>query len=71
MASLQRINHRGRLAAVVVAGQAVIEDTLSDEDFRHVEAMCLYALELDDGDPAHEYTDTDADAFARSALSLD
>lgn len=65
MANLQRINHRGRLAAVVLAGHAVIEDSLADQDFRHVEGMCLYALELDRYGRGEEYTDIAADAFAR------
>jgi len=69
MAHLQRINHCGRLVAVVLAGHAVIEDTLTDEDFRHVEAMCLYALELDGCGHSAEYSDAAADAFAREALA--
>ena len=69
MANLQRISHRGRLAAVVVAGQAIIENTLSDEDFRHVQAMCLYALELAEQDRAEAYTDHDADQYARAAFA--
>lgn len=67
MANLQRISHRGRLAAVVVAGQAIIEDTLSDEDFHHVQAMCLYSLELAEQGREYEYTDHDADQYARAA----
>jgi hypothetical protein len=69
MPNLQPIKHCGRLAAVVVAGQAIIDDVLPDEEFRHVEAMCLYALELAEDRRAHTYTDQDADAYAHAALS--
>lgn len=65
--NLQRIIHNGQLVAVVVAGQAIIEDTLSDERFRHVQAMCLYALDLAEEGQANSYTDADADAYAQTA----
>ncbi len=66
--NLQRINHNGRLAAIVLAGQAIIDDTLSDDDFKHVQAKCLYALELADDGRTDSYTDQDGDAYARAAL---
>jgi len=65
---LQRIEHNGRLAAIVVAGRAIIDDTLSDEAFRQVQAKCLYALELAGQGRPDAYTDPDAEAFARAAL---
>lgn len=69
MRNIQLVVHRGQLAAVIVAGQAVIEDTLPDQDFRHVQAMCLYAMEIIDGDRPGPYTDAEADAYARAALA--
>lgn len=68
VANLQQIHHNGRLAAIVVAGQAVIDDTLSPYAFARVQAKCLYALELADSGEAKAYTDEDADAYARAAL---
>lgn len=68
MPNLQRINHNGRLAAIVLAGQAIIDDTLSDDAFRHVQAKCLYALELAEEGRPDSYTDQDGDAYARAAL---
>lgn len=68
MQNIQPIIHNGTLVAIIVAGRAVIDDTLSDESFRHTQAMCLYALDLaDDGQPEF-YADADADAYARAAL---
>jgi hypothetical protein len=67
MRQLQPITHRGRLVAVVVAGQAMIRSCLSAEDLIEVQAKCLYALELADAGRAAAYTDTDADAYARAA----
>jgi hypothetical protein len=69
MRPIQIIVHRGRLAAAIVAGQAVVDDTLSDAEFRHVQAMCLYALQTIDGDRPGPYSDADADAYAREALA--
>ena len=69
--NLQQITHNGQLAAVVIADQAIIEDTLSDEDFRHIQAMCLYALEISDRQRPGQYTDASADAYARAALARD
>lgn len=65
---MQRINHNGRLAAIVLEGQAIIDDTLSDDAFWHVQAKCLYALELAEERRTDSYTDQDADAYAQSAL---
>ena len=69
MPNLQRINYNGRLAAIAIAGQAIIEDTLSDEAFRQVQAKCLYALELAEQGRADTYTEQDADAYAQAALA--
>lgn len=49
MPNLQLIIQDGRLAAVVIAGHAIIDDTLSDDQRQRVQAMCLYALETQDG----------------------
>jgi hypothetical protein len=71
MRNLQPIYDNGCLVAVVVGGQAVIDDTLSDQQSRRAQAMCLYALELaDDGGGDREYSDADAEAYARAALGV-
>lgn len=67
MRNLQPIVHHGQLAAVVIGGLAIIDDTLTDRAHRHVQAMCLYALELEDREGAGAYSDADADAYARAA----
>jgi len=69
MRNIQPITHRGRLAAVVVAGEAIVEDTLAEEDFRVVQAMCLYALEIGDHERPGPYTDADALAYAHEVLA--
>jgi hypothetical protein len=66
--NFQQIHHGGRLAAVVVAGEAIIDDTLSDHAFASVQAKCLYALELTDRGETKAYTDEDAEAYAQAAL---
>ena len=67
--TIQPIIHDGHIAAFVLAGHAIIEPSLSAEDLRHVEAMCLYALELADDSRAEPYTDAAADAYARAAFA--
>jgi hypothetical protein len=69
MQNLRPITHQGRLAAIVIAGQAIIDDTLSPEQQRHVKAMCLYALEIAERTRPGPYTDAGADAYAHHALS--
>lgn len=68
MPSLQRIRHRGQLVAVTVADHAFIVARLSAEELFHVQAMCLYALELADMGRSDGYTDEDAEMYARAAL---
>lgn len=69
MKTVQPIIHQGRIAALVVAGQAIIDDTLPPHEHRHVQAMCLYALEVADRDRPGPYSDPDADTYARQALT--
>ena len=68
MHTLTPIIHQGRVAAIVVAGQAVIRTSLSEADARFVQAMCLYALQLADEGRTNQYTDADAEGYARVAL---
>jgi hypothetical protein len=68
MQSLTPIIHQGRVAAIVVAGQAVIRSSLAESDARYVQAMCLYALQLADEGRTDQYTDADAEGYAREAL---
>jgi hypothetical protein len=69
MPRLQRINHNGQLAAVVIAGQAILDDTLADTHRRHVQAMCLYALEIAERQRPGPYTDAAAEQYAHQALA--
>jgi hypothetical protein len=67
MGELQKIIYNGRVAGVVVAGQAVISDALAEDDERMVKAMCLYALEVAAGLERGPYTDERALGYARRA----
>ena len=67
MRNLQPITHQGQLAAIVIAGRAIIDDTLTRQAHRHVQAMCLYALELAQQGRPHSYTDADDEQYARAA----
>jgi hypothetical protein len=69
MRKVQPIIHQGQLSAVVVGGLAVIEDTLTYAAHRHVQAMCLYALEIADHERPGPYNDAAADAYAQAALA--
>ncbi len=69
MGQLTRITHEGQLVAVVVAGQAVIDDALPDESFGHVQAMCMYALDLEYAGQLDQYTDADAEGYARATFA--
>jgi hypothetical protein len=69
MRNLQPITHNHRLAAVVIARQAIIDDTLGPKQHRHVQAMCLYAIEIADRERPGPYTDADAERYARRATS--
>jgi hypothetical protein len=65
MSPVQPIIHNGQLAAVVVAGQAVVLEALSEADEQTVKAMCLYALEVAAGRQPTPYTDEQALAHAQ------
>jgi hypothetical protein len=69
MRTIQPIIHQGQLSAVVVGGLAIIEDTLTDAAHRHVQAMCLYALEIAGHERPGPYSDAAADAYAQAALA--
>jgi hypothetical protein len=69
MSDFQPIIHRGRLAAVVIAGQAIIPDAIPEREQQTVKAMCLYALEIADGLRSGPYTDAAALAYAHSAAA--
>jgi hypothetical protein len=66
MDAFQEIRQHGTLVAAVVADRAIIADGVKDEQLRHVQAMCLYALEVLGGERPGPYTDTDADRYANS-----
>jgi len=67
MSELTRIVYNGRLAAVVIADQAILTDPLPLEEERTVKAMCLYALEVAAGIQPGPYTDQRALAYAHRA----
>ena len=67
--TLQPIIYNGELAAIVLSEHAIVRTALPRQDLRHIKAMCLYALELDDDGRSESYTDADADAYARAALA--
>lgn len=66
----QPIIHRRRAAAVVVAGRAIISDTLPNQEQATVKAMCLYALEVAEGRLPGPYSDAQALAYARAAAAV-
>ena len=55
MSEIQPIIHHGRVAALVVAGQAIIRDALPSREHATVKAMCLYALEVAEGRRASRF----------------
>jgi hypothetical protein len=69
MSDVQPIIHRGRLAAIVVAGQAIIPGAIPDREQLTVKAMCPYALKIADGLRPGPYTDTAALAYAHAAAA--
>ena len=69
MREIQPIIHHGTLAAVVIAGQAIISDTLPKHQHTIVKAMCLYAIEIADGRLPGPYSDTRALAYAHMAAA--
>jgi hypothetical protein len=67
MSEITRIIYQGRLAAVVVAEEAILTDPLPEPDERTVKAMCLYALEINAGLLPGPYTDENALEYAQRA----
>jgi hypothetical protein len=71
MSAITKILYQGRLAAIVLADQAILADELSEQDERTVKAMCLYALEIDAGLRPGPYTDERALQYAQAALGTE
>jgi hypothetical protein len=69
MVELQRIVYDGRLAAIVLGEQAIIDDTLAAGEHRFVQAMCLYALEVKTRERPGPYSDQAAESYAQVALA--
>lgn len=67
MNAMTKIIYQGRLAAVVLADEAILTGELPPSDERTVKAMCLYALEIAAGRQPGPYTDHNALAYARRA----
>lgn len=69
MRGLRQIIHNDRLAAIVIAGQAIIDDTLTEQDRQHVKALCLYALQIQDGQRTGPYNPIGAQSYAQHATN--
>ena len=67
MTRMQKIIYNGRLAAVVLADQAILTDPMPEHDECTVRAMCLYALEIAAGIHPGPYSDERALQYARRA----
>ena len=67
MSNLQKITHNGRVAALVVADQAIVLSGFEEDEQRTVKAMCLYALEVAAGRERGPYSDDCAIQYARRA----
>ncbi len=67
MSNLQKIIHNGRVAALVVADQAIVLNGLAEDEERTVKAMCLYALDVTAGRQLGPYSDERALQYARRA----
>jgi hypothetical protein len=67
VSGLQKIVYRGRMAAVVIADQAILADPMPEPDERTVKAMCLYALDVAAGHEPGPYSDDRALRYARRA----
>jgi hypothetical protein len=67
MSDMTKIIYQGRLAAVVIAEEAILTDPLPEPDERTVKAMCLYALEINAGQTPGPYTDENALDYAQRA----
>lgn len=69
VSNLQKIVHNGRVAALVVADQAILSEGLKENEERIVKAMCLYALDVAAGLQPGPYSDERALQYAwRAAL---
>jgi hypothetical protein len=67
VSEITRIIYQGRLAAVVIAEEAILTDPLPEPDECTVKAMCLYALEIAAGQTPGPYTDDKALEYAHRA----
>jgi hypothetical protein len=67
VANAQPIFYDGKLAAMTIGGYAIIADRLTGEERLTVEAMCLYALEVQAGERPGPYSQECALAYARRA----
>jgi hypothetical protein len=67
VSNLQKITLNGRVAALVVADEAIVLNGLEEDEERTVKAMCLYALEVAAGRQCGPYSDERAIRYARRA----
>ena len=64
---VQAICLRGQPVAMVAGGEARVVQSLSREDERTVQAMCLFAMEVQTGAVDAPYSDARALTYARLA----
>ena len=68
MVTIQRIEHDGRLVAMVGGGRALIAGGLTADVDAVAQAKCLYALEVQAGQWPGPYTNAAANRYAERAL---
>ena len=68
MVTIQAIQYRGRVVALVAGGRALIADGLAVEALALVRGKCLYALEVQAGQQPGPYSEQAATRYARHAL---
>ena len=56
--------------ALALVDEAILADHITAQQRNIVAAMALYALEVQSGQRAGPYTDTDAERYARHAIAL-
>jgi hypothetical protein len=69
MATIQIIELHGRLAALAVAGVAIVDEHVPSQLLAHVCAKALYALQIQAGERPGPYRDADAEHYARQVAA--
>jgi hypothetical protein len=69
MVHIQPIHHDGHVVAFVIGEHALIGPQLAETDRKLVQAKCLYALEIADGQRPGPYSEHSAMRYASHVLS--